>query len=142
MAADGGGELEVRWGGGVRARAEDWWRAEGRGSRGCGAGVLLHCTGSSRLPQRPGSEGEGGRELGEGRGGGWGRGGERDGAGVGGGRRDGGEEFEATTVLVVAAAAALGLREVQPAVRGRGAAAAAAAHRTLGAAVGRSVLPQ
>lgn len=110
-------------------RAEDWSRAEGRGSRG-GAAALhreFEATAAPRL------RGEGGRERGEGRGLGDGR---REGD-----RRAGGEEFEATTVLVVAAAAALGLREVQPAVGGRGAAATTAC-RVLGAAVGRSVLPQ
>lgn len=71
MAADGGGER-----GG--ARAEDWSRAEGRGSRG----VLLHCTGSSKLPQRPCSEGrEGGSAA---RGGGWGRGRGRGAGGLAG----------------------------------------------------------
>lgn len=45
-------------------------------------------------------------------------------------------------MLVVAAAATLRLRIVEPAVGGRSAAAAAAAGRALGAAVGRTVLPQ
>lgn len=114
MAADGGGERGAR--------------AEGRGSRGrCCTAPGVRGYRSARL------RGEGGRERGEGRGLGEGR---RE-----GGRRAGGEEFEATTVLVVAAAAALGLRVVQPAVGGRGA-AATAARWALGAAVGRSVLPQ
>lgn len=61
-----------------------------------------------------------------------------EGAGRGPGGRAGRGARRGTPVLVVAAAAALGLREVQPAV-GRG---AAASRRALGAAVGRSALPQ
>ena len=110
---------------------------EGGGTGVAGGAAALHR--EFEATAAPGLRGEGGRERGEGRGGGEGRGlgeGRRE-----GGRRAGGEEFEATTVLVVAAAAALGLREVQPAVGGRGA-TATAARRALGAAVGRSVLPQ
>lgn len=75
--------------------------------------------------------------------GGTGSSGGRGSAPRGGGRGEGAGRAgrgarRGTPVLVVAAAAALGLREVQPAV-GRG---AAAARRALGAAVGRSALPQ
>lgn len=99
MAADGGGER----GGG---RAEDWSRGGGTGVAG-GAAALHR---EFEATAAPGLRGEGGRERGEGRGLGEGR---RE-----GGRRAGGEEFEATTVLVVATAAALGLGVVQPAVGG------------------------
>lgn len=113
------------------------WGGEGGGlGEGGGTGVAAGAAALHRefeVTAAPGLRGERGRERGEGRGLGEGR---RE-----GGRRAGWEEFEATTVLVVAAAAALGLREVQPAVGGRGA-AATAARRALGAAVGRSVLPQ
>lgn len=117
--------------------AGSWGGGEGGGlGEGGGTGVAAGAAALHRefeATAAPGLRGERGRERGEGRGLGEGR---RE-----GGRRAGWEEFEATTVLVVAAAAALGLREVQPAVGGRGA-AATAARRALGAAVGRSVLPQ